>query len=375
VQTCAVCYASWMPSDPNVPYFACDFRCRFGSVPAPQNGVVSLPLRLRDAATPVLAVCGNDTAPRCVLDDLTPASYSVSRIVCTLPPGAGAGFEVLLRDMWTSLVAGAGPLAAVPVGYAPPEVTAVSPTTLPITGSVVSITGLHFGSAACPQTDRRSDVWLQVTQAPAESSTTTFDVLAGHWTSSALQISAPMFVPCPVTVWRDTFIECVAPPGLDSTVVLRVTAGGQVNITTGLLGYIRPFVQSVVTPERARSVGGTVLTVTGTGFPAPPWPLAVVVGGALCDILPDGRSSATSITCRTPRGGGVAPVTVHTLLQASLATDVLPLVYASPVVTRVDPEEQARPVEGGFVVSVYGDVRELTCITRHRDGCVENEKS
>jgi hypothetical protein len=71
---------------------------RFGLVPAANaSGVVALPMQLASGAAPSAADgagCFDTTALACVLADATAASYSSTRIVCTVPQGVGRDFKV-----------------------------------------------------------------------------------------------------------------------------------------------------------------------------------------------------------------------------------------------------------------------------------------
>jgi hypothetical protein len=126
--------------------------CRFGSAPSPVNGVVALPMRLLGAATPSEA-CGNATSPACVLAGVGTDSYAASRIECVVPPGVGVGFQMLIRDTWTSLVPNGAK-----AGYSPPAITAVAPAMVPAAGGELTITGSGFGPGPCTDVNRTSDV-------------------------------------------------------------------------------------------------------------------------------------------------------------------------------------------------------------------------
>lgn len=81
------------------------------------------------------------------------APYSPTRIECAVPPGVGLGFQVLIRETWTSLVPN-----GVRAGYSAPTVTDVAPDVLPVLGGEVTITGTGFGPGPCADVNRTSDV-------------------------------------------------------------------------------------------------------------------------------------------------------------------------------------------------------------------------
>jgi hypothetical protein len=117
------------------------------------NGVVALPMRLLGAATPSEA-CGNATSPACVLAGVgTDPTYSATRIQCAVPPGVGLGFQMLIRDTWTSLVPNGAK-----AGYSPPTITAVAPAIVPAAGGELTITGSGFGPGPCTDVNRTSGV-------------------------------------------------------------------------------------------------------------------------------------------------------------------------------------------------------------------------
>ncbi len=325
---------------------------RFGTLPtADVQGVVSLPLRLLGAPWPPPDTCGNATAPTCVLVDPSPSSYTPIRIACVVPPGVGAGFQILIRGIWTSLVPN-----GVRVGYAPPTVTSVAPARLPITGGNLTLTGAGLGPGPCSGVNRTSDVQVLVTLPPDPGGPqVVFDAATGTWGPTGVLTAA--YVPCAVVTWSPTGIVCVAPPGLDAGVQVRVSAGGQAIVVSQRTGYHAPLVSGVVALGPLPTLGGAHVVVTGAGFPPPPWPVAVTVGGAPCVVVdePAFPRSDAAVVCRVPRGAGRAVVAFATPLQASSGGGTVEVVYASPLVGDV-VTPQGRPIEGGFPVIVRGEV-------------------
>jgi hypothetical protein len=314
-------------------------------MPSPDDrGVVSLPLCHSGGAESPAAACSAWTGPSCVLPNATSAYFSEGRVVCVVPPGVGTGFHLLLRDSWTLLPS---------AGYARPVVTAVAPSRVNVTGGPVTITGVDFGEADAAQLGVGSFVHVVSTPQPPSEAALSFNVTSRSWLFAVG--GTPVPAPCRVTRWAPTAIECDLPPGVDPAPVLRVTVGGQVNATVGLMGYAGPVVTRVTPLGALGTPGGTVLAINGSGFPLAPWPLVVVVGDTVCGAVPNSRT-VTGVQCYLPRGAGVAAVTVHTPVQASLPSDVPPLVYARPEITSVDTP-QGRPIEGGFRVVVRGRVR------------------
>jgi hypothetical protein len=298
------------------------------------NGVVALPLRLQDA--PALTV--------------TSASYSSARIVCVVSPGVGAGFQLLVREVWTDLLPN-----GVRVGYQPPVVTSVSPEHLPVTGGDIVVVGTGFGSGPCADTTRLSAVQLQLTAPPGgDRPAVAFNASSGAWGPSLVRT----LVACAVRAWTPTAVTCTAPPGLDALVDVRMDVGGQAVVATAGTGYSPPAVTGVIRLEPLGTRGGGRVLVTGSEFPPEPWPMVVLVGGAECvvDAAPGSRNSS-ALRCRVPRGAGKAPVVVSTPLQASALSADKFVVYDPPQVAEVITP-QGRSIEGGFTVVIRGIVRQ-----------------
>ena len=62
-----------------------------------------LPMRLLSVEGAPSTSCGNSTVPLCVLKDLSDASYSTGRIVCSVEAGVGSNFEGWIRELWVAL--------------------------------------------------------------------------------------------------------------------------------------------------------------------------------------------------------------------------------------------------------------------------------
>ncbi len=322
---------------------------RFGAVPVAVDGVVSLPLQLLDApANP--ESCGNATTPVCTLQDSTSASYSATRIACVVSPGVGTGFQLLIRDVWTALT-----INGVRAGFRPPQVSAVSPGQLPVVGGNLTIVGEGFGPGPCDGVNRTSNVRLQITAVPNRAGPQpVFDASTGAWGPSGALVSA--FVPCAVISWSPSAIVCAAPQGLDASVAVLVSVGGQ-SVAAQSVGYSPPAVTSVVALQTLGTRGGGVVCVMGTSLPPLEWPLAVLVGGSVCAVdEAAGPRNATMVCCRVPRGAGRAVVVLSTPLQTSESGAGTYVVYAAPEVAEV-VTAQGRSVNGGFPVLVRGMVR------------------
>ncbi len=238
-------------------------------------------------------------------------------------------------------------------GYQSPSVTAVAPTVLPISGGSISISGKDFGDGACSNPALVSSVALLLTPPPAPS-TLTFNPTTRQWT--ATPPLAPTLVNCTLLSWSPSLIRCTVPPGLDPNVTLVVSVGGQSTTVAGQLHMEPPAIHAVIPSGAVNTAGGSVVELQGTGFPLPPWPVAVLVGDATCDIQADSRLTATSLRCHTPRGFGRADVTLVSPFQQSQVNASAIVVYSPPMITNVTTPS-GRSIEGHFPVSVTGQVR------------------
>jgi hypothetical protein len=271
--------------------------------------------------------------------------YTVGRLVCTMPPGVGVGFEVLLNNVWALLAPAA-------VGYSPPTITDVSPSVVLVVGGALTITGTNFGPSPCAVSAvGPAEVLLLLMPAPNDTTGLTFDPRALAWSPAAALV--PVATPCPWTLWGPSTITCQVPPGADGNVTVTVARAGRTSApANGLLHFAPPILTRVTTASELTTTGGTVLTLQGTGFLLPPWPMAVTVGAALCVVDESARSSRT-LECTAPRGVGTQLVWVHTPSQSSVPD--VNVTYAAPVISAV-LTPAGRSIEGGFPVVVLGRV-------------------
>jgi IPT/TIG domain-containing protein/FG-GAP repeat protein/VCBS repeat protein len=114
-----------------------------------------------------------------------------------------------------------------------------------------------------------------------------------------------------VQVLSDTSLSCAAPAGTPGAVVTLTlaNANGQVALPSGYRYNALP-VLTAVAPVRGNDLGGTTVTLTGSGFSAN-------AAGA-CTVLFDGVSASdvivasdTSLSCKTPPGTAGATVAVR----------------------------------------------------------------
>jgi hypothetical protein len=247
-------------------------------------------------------------------------------------------------------------------GYAAAIINQVTPSTLPVGGGAIFITGANFGPGPCAAA-RLSGVIIGVTQAPDAAITLSFLPTSRTWSPLNALVSAN--VECHALEWSPTAITCAAPAGVDASVTVSVIVAGQSSAWPGPVSFEAPVVTSVSSAMPVGTPGGTLVTVKGTGFPLSPWPLAVLVGNAPCVVInASERNSTESVICVAPRGVGVQRVSVHSPLQSSNITATL--TYAAPTIVSVTTP-RGRPIEGRFDVIVQGAVR---FVSFYRHACI-----
>lgn len=107
-----------------------------------------------------------------------------------------------------------------------------------------------------------------------------------------------------------------------------------------------PAVISSVTPSHGSVLGGTVITISGSGLAATS---SVTIGGAVCTNLV--LISATQVQATTPPGvAGNAPIQVTTPGGTSVAPS--PFQYVLQSVTSIEPS--SGPFNGGTAITITG---------------------
>jgi Family of unknown function (DUF6519)/IPT/TIG domain len=150
-------------------------------------------------------------------------------------------------------------------------------------------------------------------------------------------------------VVSDTEITVTSPPGSPGTVPVTVinSAGpSSLSPAEAVFDYLSPPTVTGISPARGPATGGTIVTITGTGFlgsvnvqfgttPAP----AVTV------------NSPTQITATSPSGSGTAAVTVSNPAGTSTPGSTAQFGYL-PAVTGISPT--SGPVTGATLVTITG---------------------
>ncbi|MFE9993952.1 IPT/TIG domain-containing protein, partial [Streptomyces avermitilis] len=218
-------------------------------------------------------------------------------ITAVVPPGSGS--------VLVTVVAPSGTSNGVSFAYTVPAITAISPTSGPATGGTsVTVIGSGFTGATA--------VKFGATNA------TSFTVLS------------------------DNVITAVSPPGAGTVQVTVVTPGGTSNGVT--YNYV-PTLTSL-SPTSGPAAGGTVVTLTGTGFTGV---TAVTFGGTPATSFT--VNSNTQITATAP--AHVAGTAAVTVTGPGGTSNSLPFTYIPvPVVIALSPS--SGPATGGTSVTIIG---------------------
>ncbi|MEK6226823.1 MAG: IPT/TIG domain-containing protein, partial [Chloroflexota bacterium] len=170
-------------------------------------------------------------------------------------------------------------------------VTSVNPSSGPVSGgTAVTITGTNFSSGA----------------------TVSFGGVAPT---------------TPVVVVNATTITTTTPAHAAGAVDVTVTAGSQSGTCSSCFTYIPPPTVTAINPTSGPATGGTVVTITGTGFDPAAGATTVHFGASTAT----GVSCASTINCTatSPAGSGTVDVTVAVGGQTSAANAADVFTYLS----------------------------------------------
>ena len=191
------------------------------------------------------------------------------------------------------------------------------------------------------------DTGVSPTSGPAAGDTLV--TITGSGLSGATVVDFGTTAATNVTVVNSTTITADSPAG-SGTVDVTVTTPGGKSATSAAdqFTYIVAPVVTGVSPTSGPAAGGTLATITGTGFSG-----ATVVDFGTAAATGLTVVNSTTITADSPAGSGVVDVTVTTPggQSATSAADHFTYVVA-PVVTGVSPT--SGPAAGGTFVTITG---------------------
>ena len=156
-----------------------------------------------------------------------------------------------------------------------------------------------------------------------------------------------------VVVVDDSTLTCDTPPGIPGTAVNVVVTNvnGTGTLPLGYLNHMVPTLTSVVDPS-GTSLGGTSITLTGSGFQAESPGVNTVTFGAVPAVNVVVVSD-TVLTCETPPGLPATLVDVEVSNLNGTATATAGFFYhAVPTLTDVSPPSGS--YQGGTVITLTG---------------------
>jgi len=246
---------------------------------------------------------------------------SATSITCTTPAGTPGAASILVTTP------GGTNAANTLYAYAPvPAVTAVSPGAGPTAGGTsITITGTGFTSATA--------------------------VTVGGSACDSFSVDSA------------TSITCTTPAGSAGSASILVTTPGGTNAANTLYAYESGVVITSVAPDNGSTEGGTIITITGSGFTGA---TSVTIGGQACTNLI--VISDSILTCTSPPGvPGNATIEITT--PAGATTAPTEYVYTpAPVVSAVAPD--TGPLTGGTAITLTGsDFTGATAVTIGGNAC------
>jgi hypothetical protein len=329
------------------------------------------------------------------LTEFTAPNYTNAQVIVSTGLSGPTGVAVDADDNIFVVDTGHNALKEIP---SQPAVTALAPSAGPLAGgNTVSITGVHltgttgvtFGGNAASNVTVVSDTQVTAT-APGGSGTVDVRVTTSNGTSivapadkytytsgatvgalnptsgptaggntvmitgtNLSNASAVSFGGTPAasfSVLGPTQISAVAPPGTAGTVDVTVTTSGGTSPTgsSDQYTYVTAPTVSGLSPNAGLVVGGTSVTITGTGFTG-----ATAVSFGTTSAASFTVTNSTSIMATSPAGSGTVDVTVTTSGGTSATSAVDGFTYiAMPTVTGLAPA--TGPAGGGTIVTITG---------------------
>ncbi|MBF6150246.1 IPT/TIG domain-containing protein [Nocardia nova] len=221
------------------------------------------------------------------------------------------------------------------------QITAIAPSGTGTVQVTVSNAGGTSNGASYTYVTVPALTSIAPTTGPATGGTTV--TLSGTGLSAVTGVVFGAVPATSFTIVSDTQVTAVAPAGTGTVAVKVTSATGSSNALP--FTYVGVPVVISVSPNAGPVTGGTVVTLTGTGFTGA---IGVSFGGTpatLFFVLSDNRILAIA-----PAGTGTVPVTVATAAgtSAGIAFTYLPV----PTLVSISPA--SGPVSGGTTVTLTG---------------------
>jgi hypothetical protein len=289
-----------------------------------------------------------------VLNTVIP--YVVPPVVTGISPTSGkptGGDSVTITGSGftgaTSVQFGTTPAAAMTVS-SDSQITATSPAgsntvdvtvTTPAGASAISAAD-HFTYTAVPAVVTGVSPTVG-TAAGGNSVTITGSGFLGATSVQFGTVKAPA-----MTVSSDTQITATSPAGSPGIVDVTVTnrAGSSAISTADQFTYISPPTVTRISPASGTAFGGTIVTITGSGFSGN---VSVQFGTVRAPAMT--VNSSSQITATSPAGTGTVDITVSNPAGTSATSTADRFAYI-PAITAVSPA--SGPVTGGTTVTITG---------------------
>ncbi|CEO95040.1 hypothetical protein PBRA_003853, partial [Plasmodiophora brassicae] len=141
---------------------------------------------------------------------------------------------------------------------------------------------------------------------------------------------------CSITSWGHSSIVCSAPPGRGLNIPVSVfTMDGR---STSFAVTYNPPTVSYFTVTTAPTIGGTPVTITGTGFGTWVSGLTVTIGGRACTVT---SAAQTQLACTLPARGSSANLAINVTADGQSSSNSIQFAYDPPAITSVSPVASA----------------------------------
>lgn len=222
-------------------------------------------------------------------------------------------------------------------------------------GRILAATAVLLGAASMPA-EARQDPPRISGLSPTSGGAGTNLVITGEdfdctawvfgscWAHDAVPTVTVANIPCPVTGFTETRIECTAPVGAGQNQAVRVNRNGTLSNTVSF-HYLAPQVTGMSTPSKP-TAGGNVVTLSGNHFGPGGVNSSIQFGSGACSVQ---SWSNTLITCAPSAGIGTHDVRVSASGQLS---NIVQYTYDPPQLTGVSPNSV--PTAGGTSIVLQG---------------------
>ena len=235
------------------------------------------------------------------------------------------------------------------------NLTVVSDTTITVdspagTGTVdvtVTTPGGTSATSACRQVHVRADGDRRSARRAGPTGGGTLVTITGTGFAGATAVDFGT-TPGTIVMLSPTTITAYSPPGSDHAYVTVTTPSGtSATAPADNSHYVAAPTISGLSPTTGSIGGGTLVTITGTGFLG-----ATVVDFGTMPAFYFAVLSNTSITAASPQGTGIVNVSVTTPGGSSLPTSPPEQFTYAPSVSSISPA--AGPLQGGTLVTITG---------------------